>query len=128
MNENTKEDIRKPLSKAEQIVMKFRAAHPKLCEAFSTVELEQLALFARKSLDYGTDNIAGGTKLDTAESVYFALNGIWYRMMDKMNRWKHCVMNSYNSLENESLADTFQDLANYAMIASLVLRGEWHDE
>lgn len=106
-------------------IQKFKEKYPNLCEAFSTVELEQLLLFAKKCTDYGMDNISGGSDLSTPESVQFALNGIWYRIQDKLNRWKHCVVSGYGTLTNESLLDTFQDIVNYAIIAQLVARGSW---
>lgn len=106
-------------------IEKLKAEYPNLAEAFSTVELEQLMLFARKCLDYGIDNISGGQNLDDKKNVEFALNGIWYRMQDKMNRWKNAIMKGYNSVNCESIQDTFQDLANYAIISQLVFRGLW---
>lgn len=102
----------------------FKAAYPNLAEAFSAIELEQLMLFSKKCLDYGIDNISGGQSLDSKENVEFALNGIWYRMQDKMNRWKNVITNDYR-VKCESILDTFQDIANYAMIAQLVTRGLW---
>jgi hypothetical protein len=72
-----------------------------------------------KHKDYGPKNIAlapGG-----------AINGLRVRMHDKMARINHLV-DSGATPENESLKDSFLDLANYAIIAMLVLDGEWPSE
>lgn len=72
-----------------------------------------------KHKDYGPKNIAmapGGP-----------INGLRVRMWDKMSRINHLV-ESGATPENESLKDSFLDLANYAIIAMLVLDGEWPNE
>lgn len=72
-----------------------------------------------KHKDYGPKNIAfapGG-----------ALNGLRVRMHDKLSRINH-LMDSGATPENESLRDSFLDMANYAIIAMLVLDGEWPNE
>jgi hypothetical protein len=48
-------------------------------------------------------------------------------MWDKMARINHLV-ESGATPENESLKDSFLDLANYAIIAMLVLDGEWPED
>ena len=45
-------------------------------------------------------------------------------MHDKLARINH-LTDSGKDPENESLRDSFIDLANYAMIGLLVLDGEW---
>lgn len=72
-----------------------------------------------KHKDYGPKNIAlapGG-----------AINGLRVRMHDKMARINHLVESGVDP-QNESLKDSFLDLANYAIIAMLVLDGEWPSE
>lgn len=73
-------------------------------------------LLLRKHADYGPKNISlspGGP-----------LNGLRVRMWDKMARINNLI-DSGATPENESLKDSFQDLANYATIAMLVLDGNW---
>jgi hypothetical protein len=80
-------------------------------------ELEQLLL--RKHTDYGPKNIAlapGGP-----------INGLRVRMWDKMARINNLVDSNQESL-NEPLEDSFADLANYAIIGLMVLRGQWPNE
>jgi hypothetical protein len=77
-------------------------------------ELEDLLLSKHK--DYGPSNISnapGG-----------ALNGLRVRMHDKLARINNLVDNNTNP-EHESLEDSFKDMANYAIIGLLVLRGKW---
>jgi hypothetical protein len=82
-------------------------------------EVEDLvALLLSKHKDYGPKNISnapGG-----------ALNGLRVRIHDKTAR----INNLYDSIrdmapEHESFEDSFKDLANYAIIALLVLKGKW---
>ena len=79
---------------------------------------EAYTLLLRKHKDYGPLNIAnapGG-----------ALNGLRVRIHDKTARINHLIDNSkYKNPEHESLRDSFLDLANYAMIALLVIDGHW---
>lgn len=80
-------------------------------------ELETLLL--RKHRDYGPKNIAlapGGP-----------INGLRVRMWDKMARINNLVDSKQDSL-NEPLEDSFADLANYAIIGLMVLRGQWPSE
>lgn len=69
-----------------------------------------------KHKDYGPKNIS--------EAPGGALNGLLVRMHDKMARAKHLTYNNATP-NHESLEDTFMDLANYAIIAMLVLEGRW---
>ena len=82
---------------------------------------ELLDLLMSKHKDYGPKNISsapGG-----------ALNGLRVRMHDKLAR----INNIYEYMEDtkgfqpqhESLEDSFKDMANYAIIGLLVLRGKW---
>lgn len=76
-------------------------------------------LLLRKHRDYGPKNISlapGG-----------ALNGLRVRMWDKMARINNLI-ESGATPENESLKDSFQDLANYSIIAMLVLDSKWPNE
>jgi hypothetical protein len=80
---------------------------------------EQAVLLLRKHRDYGPSNIAaapGG-----------ALNGLRVRMHDKQARINHLI-DSGKTPDNESLRDSFMDLANYAVIALLVLDGKWPND
>jgi hypothetical protein len=82
-----------------------------------TDELGELLI--KKHHDYGPKNIS--------QSPGGAVNGLRVRMWDKMARINNLVDNNKESL-NEPLEDSFKDLANYAIIGLMVLRGEWPNE
>lgn len=70
-----------------------------------------------KHKDYGPLNIAnapGGS-----------LNGLRVRMHDKLARINHLIDKGNDTPNHESLLDSFIDLANYAIIAILVQKGQW---
>jgi len=77
---------------------------------------ENATLLLSKFRDYGAKNIA--------DSPGGALNGLRVRMHDKLARINNLI-DSGRDPENESLRDSFIDLANYATIALLVIDGEW---
>ena len=80
-------------------------------------ELSQLLI--SKHRDYGPKNISlapGG-----------AVNGLRVRMHDKLARINNLV-DSGADPEHESLEDSFKDMANYAIIGLLVLRGQWDNK
>ena len=98
---------------------------PGLADSFRHIQDEQFMLFLQKNLDYGSKNITAGLNLDNPEEIKFVLNGLWYRISDKVNRWRNIQMKGEMEVTNESLLDIFQDIANYACISSLVARGLW---
>lgn len=78
-----------------------------------------MLVLLKKHNDYGPKNIAG--------SPGGPLNGLRVRMWDKMARINH-LLDSGVDPKNESLADSFLDLMNYAAIAQLVIDDRWPDE
>lgn len=108
------------LTVLDQFCMKY----PEMAEAFQESFNEQMNLIAGKMLDYGINNMKAGTNLETEEDVKFALSGIWFRISDKMARWAN-LLKLGKSPNYESLYDTFMDIANYAMFAKLISKGEW---
>lgn len=97
--------------------------YTELFRRFRKALVEQEDLFHRKCIDYGIRNISLGSELKSKEDIDFSLQGIWFRMMDKMNRWR--TIQEKGTVNNESLLDTFEDLANYATIAKLVQSKKW---
>jgi len=55
------------------------------------------------------------------------LNGLRVRKHDKMARINHLIDNNKEP-ENEALIDSFLDLANYAIIAQLVITKKWPEK
>jgi len=92
-------------------------------DVFETKVLERaqanVDLLLSKHRDYGPKNISlapGG-----------ALNGLRVRIHDKLARINNLI-DSDDEPNYESLDDSFMDLANYALIAQLVLKGDWPSE
>lgn len=84
-----------------------------------TVGDEVTDILIKKQADYGPHNIGrapGG-----------ALNGLIVRIHDKISRIMHLTSNDVDP-QNESLRDSYVDLANYALIALMVLDGNWPKE
>ena len=98
--------------------------YPTIYEGYTQIMAEQFELFAKKHIDYGMGNISAGTQLQNEEEVEFALSGLWYRISDKVNRWKNLIITKSEG-KNETITDTFQDITNYGIIAQLVERGMW---
>lgn len=76
-------------------------------------------LLLKKHRDYGPKNISG--------SPGGPLNGLRVRMWDKMARINHLLDNDFNAV-NEPLEDSFADLANYSIIALMVMKGKWPND
>jgi hypothetical protein len=81
------------------------------------IQTQTLAeLLIKKQRDYGPKNIS--------QSPGGPINGLRVRMYDKLAR----INNLYETgatPENESLRDSFMDIANYGIIAMMVLDGQW---
>lgn len=77
---------------------------------------ELMSILLAKHKDYGAKNIA--------DAPGGALNGLRVRIHDKIARINNLV-DSRREAQYESLEDSFKDLANYAIIALLVLRDKW---
>ena len=77
---------------------------------------ELMSILLAKHKDYGPKNIA--------EAPGGALNGLRVRIHDKIARINNLI-DKHSDPMYESIEDSFKDLANYAIIALLVLRGKW---
>lgn len=67
--------------------------------------------------DYGPGNIAN--------AYPDPLTALVVRMGDKMERIKHILATEGEAVYGERLRDSWLDLANYALIGTLVLDGKW---
>lgn len=69
----------------------------------------------RKNHDYGADNIGE-----------LGIKGVFVRIHDKVKRLKQLVwLAKTPAVEDESVQDTFLDLANYGLIALMLMTGWW---
>ena len=110
--------------KLDSAISYIMEKYPETSKTFQDIQFNQWQLFCKKQKDYGPKNISVGTNLKTEEEVKLALTGLWFRMNDKMQRFQQIVINNQEP-ENESLMDSFMDLANYALIAQLVKKQVW---
>jgi len=83
-------------------------------EACDLVAADISDLIASKQNDYGKDNILG-----------FGEQGLVVRLWDKINRFKTLVWHGARP-KNESVEDTLNDIAGYAIIG-LLLRKGWFE-
>lgn len=86
-----------------------------LDEAFQTICQELVETFIQKHKDYGKGNILSLQEL-----------GIAFRESEKVERLKNLLMKNEGPV-NESLDDTWTDVAVYAIIAMMYRRG-WFQE
>lgn len=89
---------------------------PKFAIAVSETFDELKQLLIKKHLDYGPKNIS--------DSPGGPLNGLRVRMHDKLARINN-LTDKGSAPQYESLEDSFKDMANYSIIALLVLRDKW---
>jgi len=95
------------------------ALDPKFAIAVSETFNELKELLIKKHLDYGPKNIS--------DSPGGPLNGLRVRMHDKLARINN-LTDKGTTPQYESLEDSFKDMANYSIIALLVLRHKWDSE
>lgn len=82
-------------------------------KAALAVAIENIQTLDKKQKDYGSNNIGA-----------FGEYGILVRVWDKISRLKNLLTNVLMP-SNESVEDSWLDLANYALIAVLVRRKIW---
>src|SRR5512139_2107405 len=78
-------------------------------KAFLYVALQNTVLFDGKQSDYGSRNISS-----------FGTFGVVVRMNDKFERIKNLFSKRRKRPVNESIRDSFRDIANYALIAYML--------
>ena len=104
----------------ESMVAKIRQSNTAVFdEAVQQKFQHAKSVLLQKHKDYGPKNIS--------QSPGGPLNGLRVRMWDKMARINNLI-DTGATPEHESLKDSFLDLANYAIIAMLVLDNEWPNE
>ena len=99
--------------------------YPRMCVSFETITDEMFELFKKKQSDYGPTNIGMGNRtIDTDGDVEKSMIGLTVRMNDKIQRLMNLVLDR-KSPQIESFEDTLIDIANYAVMAKLVINKEW---
>ena len=107
-------------------VKDFEKEYPQLAQSFKEIQKDQYELFSQKMLDYGLGNITLGSNLEEDDDIQLSLTGIWLRCNDKINRLKNMLKRKgRNYVKDEPMIDSFIDIANYGIIAMLVMRDQW---
>ena len=73
-----------------------------------------VSLLDAKQKDYGPKNISR-----------LGVRGLSVRLYDKIERLANLLMDREESPKNESLEDTFKDIANYGIIGLMLLKDQW---
>lgn len=102
-------------SNQQQSVQTAASAPTTLDEAFAQINDELLLMFLKKHKDYGKGNILSVREL-----------GIVMRLTEKVERLKHLLMTN-DQPTNESIEETFVDVAVYAVLAILLRRGQFEN-
>ena len=93
--------------------------HPNSMQ-FYTLLVECAELHAKKQLDYGRDNDPLANVRASEEIGIPAWKGGWLRARDKVRRIDtHCIK---GSLANESVEDSWYDLAVYCLLCIVLYR------
>jgi hypothetical protein len=80
------------------------------------VYMDALKVLVKKQIDYGPKNISnapGGPMM-----------GLAVRLHDKISRLSNLLENNIDP-NNESIEDTFLDIANYGMIGLMIKKDKW---
>jgi|TARA_R100001244_G_scaffold27689_1_gene27330 hypothetical protein len=108
------------------IVEQMELEWPEMTEEFKKIQREQYELFLHKQHDYGPSNISVGTQLQTEGEVKLSLQGLFFRMNDKIQRIKTLLLNGgKQAVKDEPLEDAYLDVSNYGIMATVVSRGKW---
>ena len=108
------------------IVEQMELGWPEMTTEFKKIQREQYELFLHKQHDYGPGNISVGTQLQTEAEVKLSLQGLFFRMNDKIQRIKTLLLNGgKQAIKDEPLEDAYLDVSNYGIMATIVSRGKW---
>ena len=107
------------------IVAQIEKEFPEMSMEFKRILFDSYELFCKKQSNYGSANISLGTDLSKEEDIDMALKGLWFRINDKVQRFKTMQFGNQDDKVGEALIDTFQDLSIYGIIAMLVKSGKW---
>jgi len=107
------------------VVKEMEEKFPVMTAEFKRIQQAQYELFCAKQSNYGPDNISMGSTLEREEDRKLSLQGLFFRINDKVNRYKQMIMFGSKDAVGESLDDTFKDISVYGIIAQLVQSGKW---
>jgi len=92
--------------------------HLKTYQAKKALEIfmENIQVFDKKQEDYGPYNICGNPHPEL---------GVAFRSGDKVNRLMNLFLKTQGEPNNESVLDSWIDLANYGIIGQMLHKGVW---
>jgi hypothetical protein len=108
-----------------EVVIEMEKKFPIMTAEFKRIQQAQYELFCAKQSNYGPDNISMGSSLEREEDRKLSLQGLFFRLNDKINRYKQMIMFGSKDAVGESLDDTFKDISVYGIITQLVQSGKW---
>jgi hypothetical protein len=111
--------------KKSDVVLQMEEKFPVMTAEFKRIQQAQYELFCAKQSNYGPDNISMGSTLEKEQDRKLSLQGLFFRINDKINRYKQMIMFGSQDAVGESLDDTFKDISVYGIIAQLVQSGKW---
>ena len=107
------------------VVIEVENQYPETTKEFKRIMWEQYELFCKKQSNYGPGNISLGSDLVKNEDRKTSLMGLWFRMNDKIQRFKQMVFFDKTDNVGEPLTDTYQDISVYGIICQIVKNGTW---
>ena len=119
-------EYEKEMVDTQDVVRYMEHKYPEMTAEFLQIQSEQYELFLRKQHDYGPQNVAVGSLLKTKEDIKLSLLGLWFRIQDKTERIKTLLMrDDGNSVQDEPVVDSYNDISVYGIMAQVVSRGKW---
>ena len=106
------------------IINALEEKYPEMTGQFKKIIKEQYVTFCKKQWDYGPGNIAVGSQLETELEVTKSLQGLWFRINDKIQRLGNILWRG-SVAANEPMIDAFMDMSVYGIIAQIVDAGKW---
>ena len=115
-----------PTNVNSDVVGYMETKYPEMTKEFRKIQQEQYELFLHKQHDYGPQNVAVGSLLKTKADIKLSLLGLWFRIQDKTERIKTLLMrDDGNSVQDEPVVDSYNDISVYGIMAQVVSRGKW---
>jgi hypothetical protein len=98
--------------------------YPEATAEFKRIQHEMYVTLCKKQMDYGPENITLGKDISSSKNKQMSLLGLWFRMNDKMQRILN-LLTKMTKPNNESIQDSWLDLANYSIISIMVSNDKW---
>ncbi len=101
------------INRLSDTIADLSPSHVDIILDFFNYQIDALEVFIHKQYDYGPMNIA-----------YFGNIGVLVRLNDKIERLKNLILNN-KEVNNESIYDTWLDIANYGLIGLMCEEKLW---